>query len=238
MPAPSARASTRRSLGSTPRQKTLTRGWRCSRDRTRSLRPPSAHRRNSHSYRSRDTTPRRDSGCGECRGGRTQRVHQSDRARPHGEDVADDPPHAGGRPLVRFNRRRVVVALDAQGHGQIPTDVDHARALARPHQHPRRFGGESAQVFAGRLVGTVFRPHHRVHGQLEVGRGPPEQLFDGLQLVVGHTQQAMSRLHGDGAYRGERKGAIAEQFVFNPVPALDYLARPLQDVCYISSEKR
>ena len=75
---------------------------------------------------------------------------------------------------MRFNRRRVVVALDAQGHGQIPTDVDDARALARPHQHPRRFGGESAQVYAGRLVGTVFRPHHGVHGQLEVGRGPPE----------------------------------------------------------------
>src|SRR5581483_5588108 len=44
----------------------------------------------------------------------TQGVHQSDRTGPHGENVADDPADAGGRPLVGLHRRRMVVALDPQ----------------------------------------------------------------------------------------------------------------------------
>ena len=52
---------------------------------------------------------------------------------------------------------------------------------------------------------------------------PHDATADGVQFVVGHTQQAMSRFHADQPNR--------------PSP-LVYLSWRLQDVCYISSEKR
>ena len=68
----------------------------------------------------------------------------------------------------------MVVALDAQGHGDAVAGVDHARVLARADQHPRRLGRQPAQVEARRLVRAVLRPHDREHGQLEVVRGPAQ----------------------------------------------------------------
>ena len=99
-----------------------------------------------------------------------QRVHQRDRPRAHREDVADDAADAGGRALVGLDRRRVVVALDAHRDREPVADVDHARALTRADEHPRRRRREAAEVRTRRLVGAVLRPHHRVHRELEVGR--------------------------------------------------------------------
>ena len=122
---------------------------------------------------------------------------------------------AGGRALVGLHGGRVVVALDADRHRKAVADVDHARALTGPDEHPRRLGGEAAEVALGRLVRAVLRPHHRVHGELELGGFPAEQLDDGNQLVVGHTQFAVQTgaegrgdrgLHGPGPRR-ERFGA-------------------------------
>ena len=113
---------------------------------------------------------------------------ERDRAGAHREDVADDPADAGRRTLVRLDRRRVVVALDADRDRQAVAHVDHTGALARPHEHPGRLGGEPAEVALGRLVGAVLRPHHRVHRELEIGRVAAEQLDDGLVLVVGEPE--------------------------------------------------
>ena len=66
-----------------------------------------------------------------------ERVHERDGPGPHREDVADDPADAGGRALVRLDRGRVVVALDAQRDGEAVADVDDAGALAGPDEHPR-----------------------------------------------------------------------------------------------------
>ena len=124
-------------------------------------------------------------------------VHQCDRACPHGEDVTQDAPDAGGRPLVGLDGRRVVVALDPDGHGDAVAHVDHARVLTGAHQHVGRLGGEPSQVGAGRLVGAVLRPHDPVHGELQWVRRPLEDLLDGLRLVVGETKCAVQRfLHG------------------------------------------
>ena len=73
-----------------------------------------------------------------------QRVHERDRAGTHREDVADDPADAGRRTLVRLDRGRVVVALDAERDREAVADVDDAGALARTDEHPRRLGGEPA----------------------------------------------------------------------------------------------
>ena len=82
-------------------------------------------------------------------GAEEERVHEGDGPGPHGEDVAQDAAHAGGRPLVGLDGRRVVVALDAQGHGDAVTDVDDAGVLARAHQDlrvPRWAGGADADA--------------------------------------------------------------------------------------------
>ena len=75
-------------------------------------------------------------------------VPQSDRAGTHREDVAQDPSHPGGRPLVRLNEGRVVVALDSQRRQPAVSNVDDAGVFARPDYDPRGVGGKPAQVGA------------------------------------------------------------------------------------------
>ena len=43
---------------------------------------------------------------------KAQGVQRGDRARPHGEDISQNASHAGRRPLIRFDKRGMVVALD------------------------------------------------------------------------------------------------------------------------------
>ena len=130
-----------------------------------------------------------------------QRVHERDRAGAHGEDVADDPAHAGGGTLVRLDGGGMVVALDADRDGEPVADVDHAGALTRPDEHPRRVGGEVAEVDLRRLVRAVLRPHHGVHGELELGRVTTEQVDDVAELVVGEPEPG-GRLSMDGQGSG------------------------------------
>ena len=81
-------------------------------------------------------------------GPKPQRVDQRDRPRAHREDVAQDPADAGGRALVRLDRRRVVVALDLERDREAVADVDHAGVLARALQHARAVGGQPARARA------------------------------------------------------------------------------------------
>ena len=50
------------------------------------------------------------------------------------------------RALVRLDGRRVVVALDAQRHREAVADVDDAGTLPGRDEHPRRLGGQVAQM--------------------------------------------------------------------------------------------
>ena len=59
-----------------------------------------------------------------------QLVHDGDGTRPHGDDVADDAAHPGGRALVGLHEGRVVVGLDFEGHGPAAPDVDDPGVLA------------------------------------------------------------------------------------------------------------
>ena len=74
-----------------------------------------------------------------------QRVHQRDRPRAHGEDVADDAADAGRGALVRLDERRMVVRLDLEDGGEAVADVDRAR-----HSRP----GPAAR--ADLAVGSFF----------------------------------------------------------------------------------
>ena len=120
-----------------------------------------------------------------------QGIHQGDRAGPHREDVAQDATGARGRALVGLDRRRMVVALDADRCADPVTDVDDAGALAGSDQDPRGLGRETLQVDARALVGTVLGPHDREHGEFQVVRLPVEDLADACVLVIGQSESAM-----------------------------------------------
>ena len=121
-------------------------------------------------------------------------IHDGQRPRPHGEDVAQDAPDPGRRALVGLDGGGMVVALDADGHRDAVAGVDHARVLSRTDQDPGALGGQAAQVQAGRLVGAVLAPHHGVEGELEVVGRPPEDLGHGLELVVGQAERPVQGL--------------------------------------------
>ena len=79
----------------------------------------------------------------------SERVHERDRAGSDREHIAQDAADAGGRALVGLDGRGVVVALDPEGGGDAVADVDHAGALARAHQDVRCLRGQAVAGGAG-----------------------------------------------------------------------------------------
>ena len=122
-----------------------------------------------------------------------ERVHERNRAGAHGEDVAEDAADARRRTLVRLDRGRVVVALDAHRQRDAVTDVDHPGVLARTDHHPRCLGRESPEVDPRRFVGAVLRPHDRVHRELEVVGLTSEDRRDVGVLLVGQAKGPVDR---------------------------------------------
>ena len=116
-------------------------------------------------------------------GAEPQRVEEGDGPRPHRENVADDAADAGRRPLVGLDERGMVVGLDLEHGREAVADVDRARVLPRPLQHPRAVGGETPQVPAGALVAAVLGPHHREDPQLGERRLAAENLHQPAVLL-------------------------------------------------------
>ena len=122
-----------------------------------------------------------------------QRIHHGDRASAHGEDVAEDAADAGRRALVRLDRRRVVVALDANGCRDAVADIHDAGVLARADEHAFPGRRQALEVDARRLVGAVLGPHDRIHRQLEVVRLAAEDAADVVELGVGEPERPVDR---------------------------------------------
>src|SRR5699024_12411219 len=104
-------------------------------------------------------------------GTEAQLVHHCDRAGAHGDDVADDAAHAGGRALVGFDITGVVVGLDLECHGPTVADVDDSGVLTDAHQHvllpvPGDFVTALRDADLRGLVGAVLRPQHRSQPRL------------------------------------------------------------------------
>ena len=118
-----------------------------------------------------------------------QRIHHCDGTGAHGEDVAHDAADAGGGALVRLDVAGVVVRLRLEGDRPALTHVDDAGLLAdaREQRAARCLLAQLAElleVHLGGLVGTVFRPHHRIHRELARGGAAAENLTDARVLVI------------------------------------------------------
>src|ERR1700674_4982393 len=139
-----------------------------------------------------------------------KRVEAGDRPRAHREHVAQDAADAGGRALIGLDVARMVVALHLEHHRLAVADVDDARVLARPLDHPGRFRRQAAQMDARRLVGTVLVPHRRQAPKLREARHPADQFQDALILVrlqpVAGDEFGSDLGRGHGALLGRSEG--------------------------------
>ena len=146
-------------------------------------------------------------------------VEHGEGARAHREDVAQDAADAGRRALVGLDRRRVVVALDAQRHGDPVAGVDDPGVLARADEDLRAGRGQAPKVDPRRLVRAVLAPHDPVEGELQGVRVAPEDPADPVELVVGEPESPVQWLGGAhaptitaaSAGRGALRGAATRR---------------------------
>ena len=95
-----------------------------------------------------------------------QRVERRNRARAHGEDVAQNAANARRRTLIGLDIGRVVVALHFEDAGQTIADIDDARVFARTLNNPRGFGGQTAQMEPRGFIRAMLVPHGRENAEL------------------------------------------------------------------------
>ena len=116
---------------------------------------------------------------------------ERDRPGAHREYVADDPSHSRRGTLVRLHRRRVVMALDADGGGDAVSDVDYTGILAGADQYSGTLGRKPAKVNPRGLVRAVLAPHDRHHCELEGVGATTENLDEVVEFTVGEAKTAM-----------------------------------------------
>ncbi len=141
-------------------------------------------------------------------GAEAERVQQGDRARAHREDVADDAADAGGRALVRLDRRGVVVRFDLHDDAEAVADLDCAGVfLAAVGENVSALGGEQAQQRLRVLVAAVLAPE---------GAEEPEFDLVWLAAKLFDDQLVLRPGEGDGVERGlvdAHVVSIAERWV-------------------------
>ena len=133
-------------------------------------------------------------------------VEQRDRPRTHRDDVAEDAADPGRGALERLDGGRMVVALDLEGDGLAPAEVDDSRVLAGPLEDARRIRREALQEQGRVLVAAVLRPEEREDGELEVIRLTLHQLLDTVEFPVGEAEGAVKRLFCDPRQVSESSG--------------------------------
>ena len=104
-----------------------------------------------------------------------QRIHDRDRPRAHGENIAQNAADAGRRALKRLDVAGVIVRFDLERDHPAAADSDDAGVLARPLHHVFAGGRELLQMNARAFVGAVLAPHHAENAQLGVARLAAEQ---------------------------------------------------------------
>ena len=113
-----------------------------------------------------------------------ERVHGCDGTGTHCKDIAQNAANAGRRTLIGFDIRRVVVAFHLEDQRLTVTDINDARVFAGAANDLRSFGGQGAQPFLGRLIGTMFVPHRREDPKLGKGGFAPDDIQKTFVFVV------------------------------------------------------
>ncbi len=98
-----------------------------------------------------------------------QRVHSGNWACAHGEYIAQNPAHARGRALERFDEGRVVVAFHFEGNAEVVADVYDTRVFAGAADDLCARGGQGGKPFFRGFVRAVFVPHGREYAELCIG---------------------------------------------------------------------
>jgi hypothetical protein len=115
-----------------------------------------------------DTTPDTRCGSWDDRLAKAQRVHHGDGTRAHGEDVAHDAAHAGGRALIGLDEAGwlwdSILKMAAS-----PSPMSITPAFSRPLDHPGAPWWKLFQMGAGGFVGSLLAPHHGEDAQFDEG---------------------------------------------------------------------
>ena len=144
-------------------------------------------------------------------GAEAKGVEHRDRTRAHGEDIAQDPPHAGGGALVGLDRRRMVMRLDLERDGEAVADGDDPGVLPGALQDPGGLGREGLQDGARVLVGAVLAPERADDPQLGEGGGALEHPLQTAILIhreamFGDEGRCDRRITGAGTGTGRSRG--------------------------------
>ena len=130
-----------------------------------------------------------------------QGIEVGDRARAHGEHVAQNAADAGGSTLIRLDKARVVVAFHLEDGGQPVADIHHAGILAGTVDHPRRLGRQCFQPDPRGFVRAVLGPHHREYAEFGQRRRAAHDGQHPLIFLAAEPEAAGKRLVHDLAHQ-------------------------------------
>src|SRR6185369_396191 len=86
------------------------------------------------------------------------------------------------RALKRFDKRRMIVRLDLERGAPAIAEIDDTGILAGRNDHAWSSRGQTFEMNSRRLVGAVFRPHHREDPELGKTRFTAQQFFYSLEF--------------------------------------------------------
>src|SRR5579859_332462 len=115
---------------------------------------------------------------------KAQRIHDGQRTRAHGKDIAQNPADAGGGALERLDERRMIVRLDLESAHPAIANVDNPGVFSRPLHHQPAARRQALEMHARGLVGAMLAPHHAEDAQLGDGGRAPQVLEDLLVLLI------------------------------------------------------
>ena len=145
-----------------------------------------------------------------------QCVHHRDGPGAHGENVAQDAAHAGGRALKRLDETGMIVRFDLEGDRVPGADVDDPGVLARPLQNQGAARRKLLQMQPRAFVGAMLAPHHAEDSEFGVAGFAAEQRDDFVVLRRGQSvglndlrRHRLMRRHQARNHRFENHQAVA-----------------------------
>src|SRR3546814_17694726 len=124
----------------------------------------------------------------------TQRVEVRDRARTHGENVAEDAADPGRRALIGLDVRRVVVALHLEDRGELLAAfafaaADDAGRFAGDAEETRGCGREVRRRGEGRMIEGIRGEQEREGAEREEVRSAQRREEEERSVRGGRARQ-------------------------------------------------